>query len=176
MRTRLIVIVLLISCCWRTTSFAQATGPPSETELRAAMAERRAAFLAGDVDKVASLMADEYLQTDIWGRIQDKNAWLDEYYKPLAALIKAGKARWEVYEQKDLQFRFYGNSAVVMGALDLKISGARADPQHHWVADPNYHGTGGTLHFTHVYIKRKGKWLLAAIHNAVPGPVPATSK
>jgi hypothetical protein len=34
-------------------------------------------------------MADEYLQTDISGI-----AWLNEYFNPLAELIKAEKFRW----------------------------------------------------------------------------------
>jgi ketosteroid isomerase-like protein len=147
----------------------------AEAELRAAMDERRTAFLVGDVVKVASLMADEYLQTDIEGRVQDKTTWLNEYMKPLAALIKAGTARWDVYEQKDLNFRFYNDCAVVTGSLDLKISGARVDYRLHWIADPNYHGKERTLRFTRVYVKRDGHWLLADIHNAIPVPPPAAS-
>jgi ketosteroid isomerase-like protein len=44
----------------------------AEAELRAAMVERRKAFIEGDADKVASFMADDYLQTDISGYVQDK--------------------------------------------------------------------------------------------------------
>jgi hypothetical protein len=53
--------------------------------------------------------------------------------------------------------------------LELKGSGARPTPQHTWVADPDAH-VSLTLRFTRVYIKRNGKWLLAALHNAVPLP------
>ena len=148
--------------------FAQATH--SETELRAAMAERRKASQEGDSEKVAKSMADEYLQTDISGYVQNKNTWLNEYFKPLAELIKAGKFRWEVYEQKDVQVRMYDHCAIVIGKLEAKGSGARfSTTQHSWVADPNA-SFGGILRFTHVYIKRNGKWLLAAVHNAMPPP------
>jgi uncharacterized protein DUF4440 len=97
----------------------------------------------GDAEKAANCLANEYLQTDISG------------------------FRWEVYERKDEQVRMYGNCAVVIGALDLKGSGARPTPQHTWVADPNA-TPSVTLRFTHVYIKRDGKWLLAALHNQLP--------
>jgi hypothetical protein len=176
-----IAIFLLTACCWTAALFAQTTDSSTEAELRAVMFERRQASLEGDSEKIASSMADQYLQTDISGYVQDKAAWLNEYFRPLAELIKAGKFRWEVYEQKDVRLRMYGDSAVVIGRLEAKGSGARATPQHTWVADPNA-SFSGTLRFTHVYIKRNGKWLLVALHNALPlppntsTPSPATQK
>ena len=140
----------------------------AEADLRALMAERRKASLEGDPEKIASSMADGYLQTDISGHVQDKVTWLREYFNPIAELIRTGKFRWEIYDQKELQFRIYGESAVVVGVLEAKGRGARWVPQRHtWEADPNA-SFSGTLRFTHVYIKRNGKWLLAALHNAVP--------
>ena len=125
---------------------------------------------------VFSLLADEYLQTDISGYVQNKATGLKEYFEPLAELIKAGKFRWEVYERKDEQVRMFGDCAVVVGTLDLKGSGARPTSQHTWVADPNA-TFSGTLHFTHVYINRNGKWLLAGLHNQLPpGPPPINNQ
>ena len=144
--------------------------PAAESELRAVMAERRKAALEGDTERVASSMTDEYLQTDIYGYVQDKTAWLNEYFKPLAELIKAGKFRWDVFEERDVQIRTFGNTAVVIGTLGLTSSGARVDRERHtWIADPEAHRSS-TLHFTRAYIKRNGKWLLVALHNAVPLP------
>ncbi len=146
-----------------------------EASLRAAMDERRKASIEGDTDKIAASMADEYLQTDISGYVQDKTTWLNEYFKPLAELIKAGKFRWEVYERKDVQIRIYGDCALVIGTLEAKGSGARYEPTRHtWVADPNP-SFSGTLHFTHLNIKRNGTWLLAALHNSV-APPPTANK
>src|SRR6266702_4064332 len=82
---------------------------PAEAELRAFMAELRKASIEGDVDAVANSMTDDYIQTDINGYRQDKTTWLNEYFKPLADLISAGKFRWDEYDQKNLQFRFYGD-------------------------------------------------------------------
>jgi ketosteroid isomerase-like protein len=164
MKTMAITMLLLTTCCWAVSVCAQAPDSSSEAELRAAMAECRNAALEGDLEKIAGCLADQYLQTDI-----DKTAWLNEYAKPLAALIKAGKFRWEIYDPKDVQIRMYGDAAVVIGSLELKGSGARPTPQHTWVVDPDAH-VSLTLRFTRVYIKRNGKWLLAALHNAVPLP------
>ena len=165
MRLGIVAVCLLMMCVQMAPT--EGTDPP-ETELRVVMAERLEASLQGDSDKAASLMADEYLQTDISGHVQDKATWFKEYFNPLAELIRAGKFRWEVYDQKELQFRTYSDSAVVVGVLEAKGSGAKWVPQSHtWAADPNARFSG-TLRFTHVYIKRNGKWLLAALHNAVP--------
>ena len=165
MRVEIVTACLLMMFAQMTPT--QGTDP-AETELRVAMAERLKASLQGDSDKAASFMADEYIQTDISGHVQDKATWFKEYFNPLAELIRAGKFRWEMYEQKELQFRVYGDSAVVVGVLEAKGSGAKWVPQSHtWAADPNA-SFSGTLRFTHVYIKRNGKWLLAALHNAVP--------
>jgi ketosteroid isomerase-like protein len=139
----------------------------AEAEVRALMAERRNASIAGDTETIINSTADAYLQTDIKGYRQDKATWLNQYFKPLADLIKAGKFRWEVYDHKDLQFRIFGDCAIVTGSLELKGSGARFGPQHAWVADPTAN-LGATLHFTHVYIKQDGKWLLAGLHNQMP--------
>jgi Amidohydrolase family/Domain of unknown function (DUF4440) len=142
---------------------------PAEDELRKVMAERRKASIEGNVETIANSMLDEYVQTDIYGYRQDKTAWLNEYFKPLAELIKAGKFHWDVYELKNLEFLLLGESAVVTGALEARGSGAKPGLQHTWVADPKA-SFGGTLHFTHVYVKRNGKWMLAALHNQLPLP------
>ena len=145
----------------------------AEAEIRTAMAERLKASLEGDSDKVGSLLADEYLQTDIFGHVQDKATWFKEYFDPVAELIKTGKFRWEVYEQKELQFRIYGDSAVVVGVLEGKGTGARWSPETHtWSLDSSA-TFSHTLRFTHVYIRRNGKWLLAALQNAVPYSPPS---
>jgi len=179
LRATSIALILLVSGHWFALPlFSEATAekPLGEAELRAAMDERRKASLEGNTDKIASSLADEYLQTDISGYVQDKTAWLNEYFKPLAELIKTGKFHWEVYERKDVQIRMYGDSAVVIGTLEARGSGARYIPtQHTWVADPNA-SFSGTLRFTHLNIKRNGKWLLAALHNAVPLPPPQADK
>jgi hypothetical protein len=131
MKTNAITVLLLTTCCWGVPVCAQTTDSSSEAELRATMAECRRAAVEGDLEKIASCLADQYLQTDIGGYVQDKTAWLNEYAKPLADLIKAGKFRWETYDPKDVQIRMYGDASVAIGSLELKGSGARADATAH---------------------------------------------
>lgn len=167
----LVILLTLLS----TTIGAAAQQPNSpkpadspEVELRAFMAELRKASVEGDVDTIANSMTDDYVQTDINGYRQDKTTWLNEYFRPLADLIKAGKFHWVEFERTNLQFRFYGHCAIVTGELHAKATGARPGA-HAWVPDPNA-SFSGMLHFTHVYIKQNGKWMLAALHNQMPLP------
>jgi len=162
------VIAMFIGVAALPRLAAQSTDSSAEAALRATMAERHAASLEGDTQKIAASMTDDYLQTDISGVVQDKETWLKNYFIPLAGLIKAGKFRWEIYDEKDVKIRIHGDTGIVIGTLEAKGSGARFDVERHtWVADPNA-AFSGKLHFTRVYIRRDGKWLLAALQNAVP--------
>ncbi len=145
----------------------------AQAELRDAMAELRKASLAGDTERVASLIADEYLQTNVSGQVQDKSTWLAEYFKPYAALIKAGTLH-VTYEDEDVRIRIFGHAAVVIGRLTVKATGAKPGAQT-WEASPGS-SFAGSLRFTRVWIKRDGKWLLAALHNAFPPPSPPANK
>jgi uncharacterized protein (TIGR02246 family) len=175
MRIVLATVSLLIVFVCTIVMISQASGS-AESEIQSVMGEARNASLEGDSAKIAALMTDDYLQTDISGHVQDKATWFKEYFNPIAELIKAGKFRWVVYERKDVQIRLHGDSAVVIGALEAKGSGARWDPPTHtWVADPNA-TLSGTFRFTQVYVRRDGKWLLAALQNAAPVSPPAEKK
>jgi hypothetical protein len=171
-RTRIGLLLTLIAGGLASLLCGQETTSSSETELRAVMAERHKAGLEGDTEKIAASITDDYLQTDISGFIQNKDMWLKQYFIPLAELIKAGKFRWEMYDEKDVQIRIHGNSAVVVGTLEAKGSGARWDIQQHtWAADPSA-SFSGKLHFTRVYVRQNGKWMLAALHNSMSLPAP----
>lgn len=123
------------------SSATQSGALPTEDGLRAAMAERRKAMLAGDEEIVERLTADDYVQTDISGYVQDKSAWLNEYFRPLAALMKAGKFRWDSYEEKDVQVRMFGDAAVVIGSMNLKGTGAKPSG-HTWAEAPERRSPG----------------------------------
>jgi hypothetical protein len=172
-RTRIGILLTLIAGASASSLCGQETTSSSDAELRAVMAERHKASLEGDTEKIAASIADDYLQTDISGFVQDKNTWLKQYFIPLAELIKAHQFRWDIYDEKDVQIRIHGDSAVVIGTLEAKGSGARMDMQQHtWVADPTS-SFSGKLRFTRVYVKQNGKWLIAALHNSVPFSSPA---
>jgi steroid delta-isomerase-like uncharacterized protein len=143
-----------------------------ETDLRIAMDELVRAHREGDTETIERLTAAEYAQTDIWGRRQDRAAWLAEYFRPLAALIGTGRFRWEVYDQRDVDVRLLGDAAVVTGTLELRGRGARPRWRS-WEADPDAR-IGATLRFTRFWIRRDGAWRIAALHNAVAPPQEAS--
>jgi hypothetical protein len=51
--------------------------------------------------------------------------------------------------------------------LIQKGSGASPVPGRGWVASPGATVGPAVLHFTRLWVRRDGKWLLAALHNAV---------
>lgn len=85
--------VLLVSTILSGMVQSAAGQSSAKAEVLAALAERDKAFVAGDETKVAEFMSEDYLQTDVAGNIQDKQAWLNEYYRPMAPLLKSGKTR-----------------------------------------------------------------------------------
>ena len=104
--------------------------------------------------------------------MQTKSEWLAGYFKPLAEMIRAGEFRWTAWEEKEVQARSFGDTVVVVGKLKLEGEGATFVPGRDWVKSPGSRIGPLTLSFTRVWIKRDGKWLLAAIHNAVSPPPP----
>jgi hypothetical protein len=168
----ILALLLTLSVFPTARLLAEQANSSAEAELRVSMAERHKASLEGDTEKIAASITDDYLQTDISGFVQNKDTWLKQYFIPLAELIKAGKFRWEMYDEKDVQIRIHGDTAIVVGTLEAKGSGARIDSNRHtWVADPNA-SFSGKLHFTRVYVRQNGKWMIAALHNSMSPPAP----
>ena len=134
----------------------QASRKSAESEVLKAVDKFYDAFLAGDVETVKRMTAEDYLQTDVNGNIQDKSAWLAEYYLPIVERMKTGKWKWDVFERKDIQVRRYGNVAVLIGRTTFKFSDdAKASE----------------IRFTQVWVKRHGNWQRAVYHNAwLPEP------
>jgi hypothetical protein len=109
-------------------------------------------------------MSEDYLQTDISGNVEDKQAWLNEYYRPLAPLLKSGKTRLATFDRSDIVVRDFGDTMVVAGKGTLKFVGVNP-----WNPNATYlPGPALAYRFTHVWIKRGGVWKLAVIHNAIP--------
>jgi hypothetical protein len=162
--------VVLVSWIWALTAVtvaAEVNPTTAEAQLRAAMTELGKANVDGDTDKADRLLAAGYVQTDISGHVQGKSEWLAEYFRPLAQLIKAGQFHWDLREEKDVQVRFFRDTAVVVGSLTMKGTEAALLPERGWDASPGTSVGLVTFRFTRVFIKRDGRWLLAALHNAV---------
>jgi len=142
-----------------------ATGQSSaKAEVLAALAELDKAFVAGDETKVAEFISEDYFHTDFSGKIQDKQAWLNEYYRPMAPLLKSGKTQLATYDRSDVVVRDFGDRVVVTGKVTLKFFGVNP-----WNPNATYPpGPARTYRFTQVWIKRGGAWKLAEVHNANP--------
>ena len=136
----------------------------AKDEVLAALAERDKAFVAGDETKVAQVMSEDYLQTDVSGHIQDKQAWLNEYFRPLAPLLRSGETRITTFDRSDIVVRDFGDSFIVAGKLTYKFAGV--NPWNPKVAFQP--GPPRVIRFTEVWIKRGGAWKMAVLHNATP--------
>ncbi len=94
-----------------------------EEEIRRIISRFDAAVAGGDVQQVESLLADPYFHTDIYGVFQDKQSWLASWLRPVAAGLKAGDFRWEIYRSDEIQVYLMGDDvAIVVGRWTLKRS------------------------------------------------------
>jgi len=154
-------LVSAILCGMVQTAAGQSS---AKAEVLAALAERDKAFVTGDETKVAQLMSEDYLQTDVSGHVQDKQAWLNEYYRPLALLLKSGETRCAKFDRSNIVVRDLGDTLVVAGEQTFKFAGVNP-----WNPKVTFQpGPPRVLRFTHVWIKRDGAWKLAVVHNAIP--------
>jgi len=156
----LFIFVLSINCFIsqaQSPKKKQASKTSTDAEVLKAVDKFYDAFRAGDIETVKRMTADDYLQTDVNGKVQDKLAWLAEYYVPIVERMKAGKFRSEVFERSDIQVRRYGDVAVLIGITKLKSSDPTKPPN---AAKPR------VLRFTQVWVKRHGQWQRAVFHNA----------
>jgi len=144
-------------------SFADQVDP----QLTMAMAERTTANINGDVASIENLMTDDYVQTDISGHVQTKSEWLEQYFKPVAQLIKDKKFHWTSFHENDVQIHVYQDTAIVVGNLSLEGVGATFKGGEGWVAAPDAHVGPSVLCFTRVWLHQNGEWKLAAIHNSL---------
>ena len=160
-----LVVVSVIFCGRVQTTSAQSS---AQAEVLAGLAERDKAFVAGDETKLAQLMSEDYLQTDVSGHVQDKQAWLKEYFGPLAPLLKSGKTQLATFDRSDIVVRDFGDTVVVAGKQTFKFAGVNPwDPKVTFQPGPPR-----VLRFTQVWIKRSGAWKLAVVHNAIPTEPP----
>jgi ketosteroid isomerase-like protein len=164
MRTVNGLYVLLVSAILGGMVQTAAGQSSAKAEVLAAFAERDKAFVAGDETKVAQVMSEDYLQTDVSGHIQDKQVWLNEYFRPMAPLLKSGETRYTTFDRSDIVVRDFGDTVVVAGNLTLKSAGVNPwDPKVAFQPGPPR-----VIRFTAVWIRRGGVWKLAVIHNSTP--------
>jgi uncharacterized protein (TIGR02246 family) len=130
------VAELLCALC----ALAAATASPGvEVEIRAVEDARRRAYLAGDYETVAKLLADDFFLTNAQGVVRDKAG--------VVALWKSGDMVVSSLAFSDLVIRAAGPVAVVTGTSTVVETYKGED-------------RSGDQRFTRVYVKRDGRWLL----------------
>src|SRR5215472_12343213 len=109
-----VLLLTAILCGMVQTAAGQSS---AKAEVLAALAEQDKAFLAGDETKVAQIKSEDYIQTNIRGKVQDKETWFKEYFGPMAPLLRSGETRFTTFERSDIVVRDFGDTIVVVGKL-----------------------------------------------------------
>ncbi len=96
-------------------------------------------------ESMESLLAEDDLQTDFRGVVQDKASWLHDF-KSVTANVHSGQTQWQI-SFNDEKVRVFGNAAVVtgQGTFNGKRKGA---PVSH------------VIRFTNIWVKRRDAWQL----------------
>jgi ketosteroid isomerase-like protein len=115
-----------------------------EAEIRGAEDARIASLLAGDCDKLASLLADDLVHVHANGLIDSKTSLLNSVSEKLDFLK---------IERPELQIRMFGDTAIVTGPLNqtMRIRGNGAVVEMQAVA-------------TQVWVKKSGTWQQNSYH------------
>ena len=105
-----------------------------------------------DLESMQSLLAEDDLQTDFKGVVDDKTSWL-QGFKQVAANVRSGVSRWEISFDDEI-VRAYGNAAVVTGRGTFKGVRKGAPVNH-------------VIRFTTMWVMRGGAWQLVS-YQATP--------
>ena len=114
-----------------------------EREIRRVEAELCKAFEEGDAPTLRKDLDATFTLTNSRGEVSDFAQNLDEVAKR--------EPRYEVFRNHDQNMRLYGDAAIVTGITSVK-GRSKGEP---FAAD---------FQFTDTYVRRKGRWLLAASH------------
>lgn len=125
---------------------------PIEQEVCDAFSQFSDAFVKADTVVLRSLLADDYVHTNVNGGVLDKTRWL-AFAKTRHEDLKSGKVRIDTYRNDDLRIRVYGNTAVLTGSNTT--IGFRDGKE--WKMN---------LRFTNVWVKRESRWQRVAFHDS----------
>jgi ketosteroid isomerase-like protein len=106
-----------------------------------------------DLNSMQSLLAEDYQQTDLRGKVQDRASWL-EFFKSYVTAVHSGNAKFAI-SFEGWKVRVYGDAAVVTG-------GGVFMGQRTGMAPVN-----NVIRFTNVWVRRRGVWHLVS-YQATP--------
>ena len=140
----MIRLALLLFCC---TSFLFAQTPATQSAsidaVKARQAELESALVNADMAKLDQMLTPDFIRTPPGGHDTDKAAY--------SAIIRSGQLKYVSFQDKDPIFRAFGDTVLVNVLSHLKTRSG-AGPER----DSN-------LKLIWVWVKRDGKWLLAAV-------------
>jgi ketosteroid isomerase-like protein len=100
--------------------------------------ERVDAVLKGDLATLERIFADDLVYTHSSARVETKQQFLEA--------LKSGATKYEALKHSDLKAQVYGDTVVLRGKSDVKVSANGQPP----VSFP--------LRFIIVYVKANGRW------------------
>ena len=112
------------------------------------------AELAGDVETLDALAADDFRLVGPFGFILDKSEWLDRY--------RSGDFSTTAMTWHDVEVREYGDTVVTIGTQSQEAA-YRGAPSN------------GDLRITQVFVRDGDRWTIASMHLSPTrfGPPPA---
>ena len=118
-------------------------------EIEALDWERFQATRRADIRALDTLLADDWLASGNSMSTVTKRQYLDE--------LAAGTRRYGDVRHEDVVVRVYGDAAIITGrSIGSAIINGRQQ--------------NNPTRFTHVYVRRRGRWQMVAMHNTVIMP------
>lgn len=131
---------------------AQTGASDTEAEVRAAESRRFAAMVRSDVGELERLLAEDVTYVHSSGQAQSR--------EELLADLASGALRYRSIEPTISRVRVYGDVSVVNGRASVRV-------------ETDGRPMEAMLVYTDVYVRRDGRWLLAAWQSTrVPPPAP----
>lgn len=131
-------LLLVLASFWAVSAASQTARTP-EQEVLAAEQEWVDVTIAGDVEKFASFLADEYIAIVPNGRSFDKTTWVSD--------LRLARTKYIDVKLSNLVVHVYGDTAVVHGDFTQKATG------NHPTASGKYVNT---------WVRRNGRWQVVA--------------
>lgn len=148
------VMMLSVSACATRPETAASSPAPAATSatastenveqtIRQLVHERDQAIQRGDMAAIDRLYADDYITTNASGTVRTKAQVIEDF--------KSGALKIESITSDELDVRAHGDTAIVTGRLTTKGQDRSRD-------------VSGQNRFTQVYLRRNGRWQIAAFH------------
>jgi ketosteroid isomerase-like protein len=129
---------------------ASAAMPP-EDAVAARVAQFSEAFREADVERLAAMLGPEYIHTNTGGGVVAREQWL-AFVRTRRAELDAGTLQLSRYENRDIEVRLHGDTAIVTGVN---------------LSEGTRNGTSFAreLRFTQVWRRHGADWVRIAFHD-----------